>query len=1026
MRGRQWTWVDAVFFGFTAAYFFSLVPYGLNLDDEGTLLYQIYRTSLGHRLYSDFHAGYTPGVYLWNAALFRVLGVNVLCVRFCLAIVNALAVYLIYALACRIGAHRWPAAAAAWSYVALIPYYDGQFFSANIPYPIWYVTVLWLLGIRLLLAWWKSASPWWLFANGVVAGVIFSFKPNSGMLAAAGYGMAVAALLEVARHGERTHLWFQRCTEVCRRLLPLAVAAGVGFVILGAGSGREVVALALPVLGFAVLAAYLPRKLRQEVSAGTAWLYGIAFVAGMGLAVAPWSIHYVRELGMMRFLRTTLFVGTNFDKFYFLPYPSFSSFGWLLIIALFAAVVLLWSMRQRLVAPTAVLAGGVVTSLLLLAVLYRHPPPMVEGVSASVTMRLRDVAFPLALATLWAGIAWCGVETWKLRRIVAARATAEGAPQRLLERVPTLVLVSASAALMHVQLYPRADFMHLVPAVPALLVIGALLLSRFTERLGLVLARRVATGRALRNAAVGVVALTIAAVTAPGWYRAAYLWRFGLVSSDALVRLESPRAPLVVEPAGGRLLRSLNETVRFVSTHSAPGEFVFTFPVLDLVSFLADRHNPTRHGYFYPGWPGHEVEAEVIDALRTRPPRLIVTLHDHPLFFATAPVYYFNLRRYIIERYDVVGQIGMFDVLAETGRSVDVEVLTEPFSERALWLAELHHSYGSSARALERVLQKWHGRRPENLAREVASLPAGAQELLVYLVRKSRSPSGAAALALLVEQQALSARAEELAIRTISEVGDSASVLPLLRLSDAVPAARAKIFGLLYNISGKVAFGSYWFSKEWRAADEHLRGLDWEQLATWADNGFEHLGLRLFAVRVMPHVASGASVPILARLVGDRHEWPELSAQAADALAALDAEGAVLPGIVRLLRFERLWTAAVLAHKWNPENAEARAALEGEMVSPSVETRTTAFWIAAGVRDGGLRHVLEAGLRDAVPEVRMAAAWGLGELGDRSAVAVLEQHLDDPDDRVQTFVRASLAKFGVVVSARTGEFECEG
>jgi HEAT repeat protein len=305
-------------------------------------------------------------------------------------------------------------------------------------------------------------------------------------------------------------------------------------------------------------------------------------------------------------------------------------------------------------------------------------------------------------------------------------------------------------------------------------------------------------------------------------------------------------------------------------------------------------------------------------------------------------------------------------------------------------------------------------------------LPAAAQELMVRLVRKSRSASGAAALALLVEGQALSARAEELATRAIAEVGDAASVLPLLRLYEAVPSTRPEIIGLLYNISGKVAFGSYWFSKEWRAVDEHLRGLDWEQLATWADNPFEHLGLRLFAVRVVPHVTAGTSVPILARLVGDRHEWPELSAQAADALAALDAEAAVLPAVVRLLRSERLWTAAVLAQEWSPENAAARAALEGEMVSPSMETRTAAFWVAAGVRDSGLRHVLEAGLRDAVPEVRMAAAWGLGELGDRSAVAVLEQHLDDPDDRVQAFVRASLAKLGVVVSASTGKFECEG
>ena len=37
------------------AYFAGLSPYGLSIDDEGTLLYQIYRTYLGQVLYIDFH-----------------------------------------------------------------------------------------------------------------------------------------------------------------------------------------------------------------------------------------------------------------------------------------------------------------------------------------------------------------------------------------------------------------------------------------------------------------------------------------------------------------------------------------------------------------------------------------------------------------------------------------------------------------------------------------------------------------------------------------------------------------------------------------------------------------------------------------------------------------------------------------------------------------------------------------------------------------------------------------------------------
>ncbi|HVM97035.1 MAG TPA: hypothetical protein VMT89_11630, partial [Candidatus Acidoferrales bacterium] len=97
----------------TFSYFAALAPYGLNVDDEGTLLYQIYRTYVGQILYVDFHAGYTPGVFFTNAAIFSLAGVNVVAVRLGLALVNALSVLCLYLLAQRLGARRLAAGAAA-------------------------------------------------------------------------------------------------------------------------------------------------------------------------------------------------------------------------------------------------------------------------------------------------------------------------------------------------------------------------------------------------------------------------------------------------------------------------------------------------------------------------------------------------------------------------------------------------------------------------------------------------------------------------------------------------------------------------------------------------------------------------------------------------------------------------------------------------------------------------------------------------------------------------------------------------
>ncbi|MCX8073855.1 MAG: HEAT repeat domain-containing protein [Candidatus Binatia bacterium] len=1016
MRGRQWSWVDGLFFALTAAYFYSLVPYGLNLDDEGTLLYQIYRTSLGHRLYTDFHAGYTPGVYWWNGLLFRLLAVNVLVIRFALAVVNSLAVYLIYLLAQKIGAKRWPAALAAWAYVALIPYYDGQFFSANIPYPIWYVTLLWLLGVAMVLRWWERGSAWWLFAAGAAAGLVFGFKPNSGILAAAGSLSAVAVLLRVGSDGDPARGgWFEWSTRALLVVLPFLAVTGLAVVVTGAGGNRELAALVLPVLAFAAVTTGLPAPLRRTVSWRSAWWNGLSFGAGMALMVLPWAWHYWRQLGTAQFLRTTLFVGTGFDKFYFLPYPPFSSFSWGVFAFLFFVLVAYWAMRQRFLHGRVLSTVGVAVVVLVGAALLRHPPAMVEGLTASVTMRVRDVSFALALASIWLAVGAAVIAAWRLRVRLRSGKDASDLPERTSRQLPLFVIVLFAALFMHAQLYPRTDFMHLVPAVPALLVVGAALTSEFAGRFGAVLCRSLARGRRFRTLALLPVAVGIIALTAPAWQRIWYLWQFGWRSGDAVVRLQSGRAPLVIEPAAGRLFFSINETTRFLIAHTAPGEFVFTFPVLDVLSFLADRHNPTRHGYFFPGWPGHEVEAEVIDALRQRPPRFVVTLHDHPLFFATAPVYYFNLRDYVTRNYRLVAQVGVFNILAPgTPKELDVQEQGLP-GDPELWQRELRYRRGATAAQLRLALAAAEREDPEAIAAVLADARPAVQYEAVRLIRKSRSSLGAAALAHLLEGQRLEGKEAELAIRTIAEIGDARSVAPLLRLYDTDPASRPAVAGLLFHISSKLAFASYWFSQDWRAADRALASIEWERLADWADNPFEPLAVRVFAVRVAPHLQAKTLAPIFIRLLGDRNEWVDLSSQAADAVAALDLARPVFPAIVRLLRFDRLWVPAVVVKEWDRDDSEGRAALEFEMTSPQSEVRAVAFWVAAGVRDAALQPLLERGLDDPEVEVRMAAAWGLGELGERSAVAALELHVADPDDRVRAFVRSALAKLGALV-----------
>src|SRR5581483_64218 len=187
---RAWAATAAVALA-ALAIFLAFVGYGFNLDDEGNVLYQILRTYRGERPYLDFHTGYTPAMFYLNAALFRLFGVSVIPVRVGLALVNALATALTFRLALRV-ARPAEAACAALAYALCMPFFAGQFASFNIPYPAWYAVAAWLGAELASVRAAESGRRSPLLAAGVLAGVAFSFKPNTGILC---LGAAVLAQL---------------------------------------------------------------------------------------------------------------------------------------------------------------------------------------------------------------------------------------------------------------------------------------------------------------------------------------------------------------------------------------------------------------------------------------------------------------------------------------------------------------------------------------------------------------------------------------------------------------------------------------------------------------------------------------------------------------------------------------------------------------------------------------------------------------------------------------------------------------
>ena len=161
------------------AYFLSFVHYGINLDDEGALLYKFERMADGQRPYVDFHLGYTPGVYYVHSTLQRLFDESITPGRIALAFTNSVSVAL---LALLVAPFLGPAGTlvAGLCYLAMPPVNPGAFASFNIPYPTWYCVTFFLAGLLACRGFIATPTPRRALLAGLLAGVGFLFKPNIG------------------------------------------------------------------------------------------------------------------------------------------------------------------------------------------------------------------------------------------------------------------------------------------------------------------------------------------------------------------------------------------------------------------------------------------------------------------------------------------------------------------------------------------------------------------------------------------------------------------------------------------------------------------------------------------------------------------------------------------------------------------------------------------------------------------------------------------------------------------------------
>jgi hypothetical protein len=292
------------------AYFAAFVHYGLLLEDEGLMLLQIARVFRGEQLYVDIHTGYPPGVFLLNAALWHLSGIeSTLPIRAVLALVNAASVGLVFVLA-RPLAGGALAAAVALGWGAYLPVFVGHFAAFNVPYPSWYATCGFLatqLAVDRHLVTGRRRA---LVAAGMAAGLTFFVKQNSGALAVVACGLTLAVPRAATGDPDR---------YLARLLLVLAALFLLGGFTqaMGAMESSFIIGPALVLLAGRLVVARTPVPHDGGRLAGK-----LALITAGALAVTvPWLVPFLWALGVGGLLREIFLVGTDFALVYATPYP---------------------------------------------------------------------------------------------------------------------------------------------------------------------------------------------------------------------------------------------------------------------------------------------------------------------------------------------------------------------------------------------------------------------------------------------------------------------------------------------------------------------------------------------------------------------------------------------------------------------------------------------------------------------------------------------------------------------------------
>jgi hypothetical protein len=625
------------------AWLLLLRPYGFQLEDEGTLLSWFDRVARGERSYLDFHTGYTPGLFALAGAVFDTFGTSATALRGVLAVINALSAAALTEITRRV-AGAWLAPVPALLWLAFVPLYGGEFAAFNIPYPTWPATFAWTVVTLAMLSWVRQPRASLLVIAGLAAAAAMWVRPNAGAFALAGATWVVAAF------APRSTVLDLIAATAASAMMALGYWYAFDLKLWGADAFVHL----LPMVAISVsYGAALGGKLltaRHEAGSrppeqGPGAAVSLAVLAAAFLApTLAWMGPLLSALGLERFLYEVFLVGAGYQSLYHVPHPAPEPFALLVVVAAFvvaaAGRLVAMGYLRPLPALVAFAAAGIGFVALLL-------PGMAapEGLAHSVVLQLENASFWFALAASFGVLAWLSA-----------------APSSVLAssgKARALAALAPLGVAMYAQMFPRSDFMHQVQAVPLLAVVGCGLLDRVTGWWSRGCWPPGWTGAPVVRASV-LVGAAFVLVVAFSDKAASPLEALRTRTPESGV---SDRLRVHVEGAAGDELEAVASTVAFLRANTADGEELWAFPATSGVLFAAGRRMIGPHHYWYAGRPDHDEERRVLALLEQKRPRYIVTLNRGWYFFAGAPVYFENLRRFARDGYALAARHGRYDVL---------------------------------------------------------------------------------------------------------------------------------------------------------------------------------------------------------------------------------------------------------------------------------------------------------------------------------------------------------------------------